>query len=67
VVVSDATPSFTAFVSAACPSTLPSGLTACSVNTKPAVGSQGALQWTFAGSLAPGSQAAVTYQVTVAN
>jgi uncharacterized repeat protein (TIGR01451 family) len=66
VVVDDATPAFTTFVSAACPASLPTGLTACSVSTKPAVGGYGALQWIFTGTLAPGAQTAVTYQVLVA-
>jgi hypothetical protein len=34
--------------------------------TKPAAGAQGALQWTFTGTLAPGAQTAVTYRVVVA-
>lgn len=66
VVVNDATPPFTTFVSAACPATLPAGLTACAVTVQPAVGASGALQWTFQGSLAAGAQTAVTYQVTIA-
>ena len=67
VVVNDATPAFTSFVSAACPSaSLPASLSACSVSVQPAVGGEGALQWKFTGSLAPGSQAAVTFQVQVA-
>ena len=66
VVVDDATPAFTTFVAAACPASLPTGLTACSVSTKPAAGASGALQWTFTGTLAPGAQTAVTYQVVVA-
>jgi uncharacterized repeat protein (TIGR01451 family) len=66
VVVDDATPAFTTFVSAACPASLPTGFTACSVSTKPAVGAQGALQWIFTGTLASGAQTAVTYQVVVA-
>ena len=65
LVVSDATPAFTTFVSAACPATLPSGINTCSVSTKPAAGAAGSLQWTFTGSLAPGAQLAVTYQVKV--
>ena len=65
LVVSDATPAFTTFVSAACPAVLPSGISACSVSTKPAVGAAGSLQWTFTGSLAPSAQLAVTYQVKV--
>jgi uncharacterized repeat protein (TIGR01451 family) len=66
VVVNDATPAFTTFLSAACPATLPSGLTACAVTLLPAVGGTGALQWTFQGSLAPGAQTSVTYQVVIA-
>ncbi|MGP8033066.1 MAG: SdrD B-like domain-containing protein [Steroidobacteraceae bacterium] len=67
IVINDATPAFTTFVSAACPATLPAGITACSVSTKPAVGASGALQWTFTGSLAAGAPLAVTYQVKVSS
>jgi len=66
VVVNDATPAFTTFISAACPGTLPSGLTGCTVTLQPAVGGSGALQWTFQGSLAAGAQTSVTYQVVIA-
>lgn len=65
LVVNDATPAFTTYLSAACPGTLPAGLTGCSVSTQPAVGAQGALQWTFTGQLASGAQLAVTYRVKV--
>jgi uncharacterized repeat protein (TIGR01451 family) len=65
VVVNDSTPVFTTFVSAACPATLPSGLTSCAVTLQPAVGGTGALQWTFQGSLASGAQTSVTYQVVI--
>lgn len=67
LVVTDATPAFTQFVSAACPApaSLPAGLTACSVSSKPAVGAQGEVSWTFVGSLAPGATTEVSYQVTV--
>ena len=67
LVVTDATPAFTQFVSAACPApaSLPTGLTACSVTSKPAVGAQGEVSWTFVGSLAPGATTAVSYLVTV--
>lgn len=67
LVVTDATPAFTRFVSAACPSpaSLPEGLTGCSVSSQPAVGGQGALAWTLVGSLAPGAAVTVSYQVTV--
>lgn len=63
LVINDATPAFTTYVSGTCPGTLPSGITACSVSTHPAPGATGSLQWTFTGSLAPGGQVAVTYQV----
>ena len=68
VVVNDTTPAFTQFVSAACPApaALPAGLTACSVTVQPTLGGQGALQWTFTGTLASGGQTAVTFQVQVA-
>lgn len=68
VVVNDATPAFTTFTSATCPSTasLPAGLTACTVSAQPAVGGQGPVVWTFTGSLNPGGQTVVSYQVTVA-
>lgn len=65
LVINDATPAFTTYTSAACPGTLPSGITACSVSTQPAVGGAGGLQWTFTGTLAAGAQVAVTYQVKV--
>jgi uncharacterized repeat protein (TIGR01451 family) len=68
VTVNDATPAYTGFVSAACPSTsgLPANFSACAVTTHPAAGAQGALAWSFTGTLAPGAQAAVSYQVQVA-
>lgn len=63
--VNDSTTAFTGFVSAACPGALPAGITACTVTTQPAVGAQGALKWTFTGSLASGAQLVVTYRVKV--
>ncbi len=65
LVINDATPAFTTYLSAACPPTLPAVITACSVSIQPAVGAQGGLQWTFTGSLASGAQLAVTYRVKV--
>lgn len=65
LVISDATPAFTTYLSAACPAVLPASLSACSVSTQPAVGAVGSLQWTFTGSLAPSAQLVVTYQVKV--
>ena len=65
VVIYDATPAFTTFVAAACPATLPAGISACSVSAQPAVDASGALQWTFTGSLAASASVAVTYQVKI--
>ena len=63
LVVSDVTPAFTNFVSAACPGVLPAGMTGCALTTQPAVAAKGAVQWTFTGSLGPGAQVIVTYNV----
>jgi uncharacterized repeat protein (TIGR01451 family) len=46
----DATPANTTFVSAACVTPLPSGVTACNV-TSPAVGSTGNVAWAYTGAL----------------
>lgn len=67
LVVSDATPAFTTFVSAACPGSLPASLTSCNVPLQPAVGGQGIIQWVFVGSFAPGSQFTVTFNAAVFN
>lgn len=65
LVINDATPAFTTYLSAVCPAVLPAGLSACTVSTQPAVGASGSLQWTFTGSMAPSAQLAVTYQVRI--
>ncbi len=65
LIISDATPAFTTYVSASCPASLPAGVTACAVSVQPAVGGQGGLQWTFGGTFAPGAQLVVSYQVKV--
>jgi uncharacterized repeat protein (TIGR01451 family) len=64
IVINDTTPAYTTFVSAAC-GVLPLTLTGCTVSTSPSVGATGALVWTFTGTLAPGSQGAVTFVVKV--
>jgi uncharacterized repeat protein (TIGR01451 family) len=63
LVINDATPAFTTFVSAACPGTLPSGITTCAISTQPAAGTTGSVQWTFTGSLSAGLTLTVNYQV----
>jgi uncharacterized repeat protein (TIGR01451 family) len=65
--VDDSTPAYTNFVSAACPITLPAGLTSCSVTVLPLVGGLGSIQWTFTGTLNPGSTTSVSFTVILAN
>jgi uncharacterized repeat protein (TIGR01451 family)/fimbrial isopeptide formation D2 family protein len=65
IVISDATPAFTTFLSAGCTLPLPAALTACSVSTQPAVGGQGGLQWTLTGSLSPAATGQVVFAVKV--
>ncbi len=64
VQVTDTTPAFTTFVSAACGALVPN-IASCSVTTQPAPGTTGNLVWTLTGPLAPGSQSTVLYTVTV--
>lgn len=61
--IHDTTAAFTTYVSAACPGALPAGITACSITAQPAVGATGGVRWTLTGSLGPGAQVVVTYQV----
>jgi uncharacterized repeat protein (TIGR01451 family) len=63
LLINDATPAFTTYLSAACPVILPAVITACTVSVQPAVGAPGNVQWTFNGSLAASGLLAVTYQV----
>jgi uncharacterized repeat protein (TIGR01451 family) len=64
VVINDAPPAYTGFLSSACPTTLPAGITGCAT-TGPAVGATGAITWTLTGSLTPGTSTSVSYQVTI--
>lgn len=63
LVVKDRTPAFTTYQSASA-GPLPAGLTGVTV-TAPAVGAEGVVTWTFAGSLRPGATGSVTFQVKV--
>lgn len=67
LVIDDATPAFTSYLSAACPTVLPAVITACSILAQPAVGMTGSMRWSFTGTLAPSGQVMVTYQVKVNN
>jgi uncharacterized repeat protein (TIGR01451 family) len=75
LVVNDATPVYTTFVSALA-GAFPANLTACQKITPSSGGSipcadpdtatgTGAIKWTFTGSLAPGASGAVTFKVKV--
>jgi uncharacterized repeat protein (TIGR01451 family) len=64
IVINDATPTFTTFVSAAC-GTLGAGLTGCSVTTQPAAGATGSVQWTLTGALSSVGSGTVTYMVQI--
>ena len=65
VVVNDSTPAYTRYLGATCSLPLPEGLSGCSVTTEPDVNETGGIQWTLAGSVAPGVSGALTYSVTV--
>lgn len=65
IVINDATPAFTRFVSAACVLPLPASLTGCTVSTQPAVNASGAIVWTLDGALAPGAGGSVSFRVSV--
>ncbi|MDH5264239.1 MAG: hypothetical protein OEX21_05755, partial [Betaproteobacteria bacterium] len=66
IVVTDATPAFTLYQSAAC-GALPASITGCSVTTQPAVNGTGSVVWTLTGTLLSGGSGTVTYQVRVSN
>ncbi|MBK8323042.1 MAG: DUF11 domain-containing protein [Betaproteobacteria bacterium] len=65
IVITDATPAFTTFLSATCTAPLPASLTACAATTQPSVGGSGALAWTLTGSLTPGASGTVVFTVRV--
>jgi uncharacterized repeat protein (TIGR01451 family) len=65
--ISDATPGFTRFASAACVAPLAAGLTACTVSASPAVGAAGAVEWLLTGSLLPSASGQVTFSVDIGN
>ena len=63
LVVTDVTPAYTTFVSAA-HGPLPTGLSGVVLAT-PGVGAEGSISWTFTGILPPGGEGTVTFQVKV--
>lgn len=64
IVINDATPTFTTFVSTSC-ATLGAGLTGCSVTTQPAAGATGSVRWTLTGTLSSVGTGTVTYTVQI--
>lgn len=67
IVLRDATPAYTSFLSANCVGAPPSGITACAVSTQPAAGAKGAIEWTLTGSLSPAASGQVSFTVQVEN
>ncbi len=70
IVISDATPAFTTYVSTPAPSAvcimpLPAGITACTVTTSPAPGGGTSIQWSLTGSLNPASAGQVVFAVKI--
>jgi len=63
VVISDAIPAYTTFVSASC-GPLPASITSCTISA-PAVGGTGTVTWTFGGSLDAGGSGTVSLTVAV--
>lgn len=64
IVISNPTPAYAAFSSAAC-GPQPAGITGCAVTTQPPAGGTGPIVWTLTGNLTPGSSGTVTFAVTV--
>jgi uncharacterized repeat protein (TIGR01451 family) len=63
LVITDATPAHTTFVSNSATCTPPSGMT-CTI-VQPNGGATGGVTWTLTGSLAPGASGTVTYSVVI--
>ena len=64
ILIRDATPIHTVFVSAGC-GTLGGGLASCGLTTQPAASAAGDVTWSLSGSLLPGASGTVTFQVRV--
>jgi uncharacterized repeat protein (TIGR01451 family) len=67
IVINDATPAYTTFLSANCVLPLPNAISACNVTSTPAVGVVGTIKWTLTGTLSPSSTGQVKYSVKVDN
>ena len=66
IVISDATPAFTTFISATC-GPLPAAISGCVIAAAPVVGGIGSIQWQLTGSLSPASAGQVEFVVRLNN
>ncbi len=64
IVIRDATPAWTVFDAASCAAP-GAGITGCALTISPTLGTAGAVEWTLAGSLAPGATGSVSFRVRV--
>ena len=67
IVINDATPAYTTFLSATCVLPLPAAITACVALPVPAVAGVGTIKWTLTGTLSPSATGQVSYSVKVDN
>jgi uncharacterized repeat protein (TIGR01451 family) len=67
IVINDATPEHTNFLSASCITPLPAAISACTVSSAPAVGGVGSVRWQLTGTLSPSATGQVSYSVKVNN
>ena len=67
IVINDATPAYTTFLSATCVTPLPAAITACVALPIPAVAGVGAIKWMLTGTLSPSATGLVRYSVKVDN
>jgi uncharacterized repeat protein (TIGR01451 family) len=66
IVITDATPAFTTYLSASCGAPLPGNISSCAVTSQPSAGGAGSVVWTLGGSLLSSGSGSVIYQVRVA-
>ncbi len=67
IVINDATPAYTTFLSTICLPPLPTAITACTASPVPAIGGVGSIKWTLTGTLAPAATGQIQYKVIVDN
>ena len=65
IVISDATLSYTTYISASCVLPLPAAISACNVSAQPVVGATGPIKWTLTGNLQPAATGQVQFTIKV--